>query len=114
VTGFEISHAERAGWQRRAAKELAAILEVNRDLPVIAWMVAPAGATLVGQVDGLASPGDVRAVFHSWRVALALGGHTETASGSATVYLRAVARRNRVQLALTATVFDHEDGEGAR
>lgn len=38
----------------------------------------------------------------------ALGEHTETTCGSATRYLQAVARRSRVRLALTATVFEDE------
>jgi hypothetical protein len=110
VTGFEITHAERAGWQRRATRELAAILDTHRELPIIAWTVVPAASTLVGHVNGLGGADEVRQAFDTWRAALALGEDTETSSGSATVYLRAVARRNRVRLALTATVFeDHAE-----
>jgi len=108
VTGLETTQAERAGWQRRAAAELVWILDTHRDLPLVAWTVGPAGATLVGHVNGLAPAGQAQAVFHRWRAALALGEHTETISGSATRYLQAVARRNRVRLALTATVFADE------
>ncbi len=45
--------AQRTG-ERRAAAELVAILTAHPDLPVIAWTVGPAGATLTGQVNGLA------------------------------------------------------------
>jgi hypothetical protein len=35
VTLFAITQAGRAGWQQQAARELAAILDVHRDLPII-------------------------------------------------------------------------------
>ena len=50
-------------------------------------------------------------MFNAWRAALRLTEHSQTASGGGTVYLRAVAHRNRVRLALTAAVFEDE-GEG--
>jgi len=106
VTGFEITHAERAGWQRRAAGELAAILDTHRDLPIIAWTVVPAGSTLVGHVNGLAPADEVRQAFDTWRAALTLIEHSEVTSCGGTTYLRAVAYRNRVRVGLTATVFD--------
>jgi hypothetical protein len=108
VTLFDITPGERAGWQRRAARELTAILDAHRDLPVIAWTVAPAGATLVGHVNGLDSAGKVREVFDIWRVALALPEHTETTSGLGAVYLRAVVERNQVRVGVTATVWDED------
>ena len=62
---FEITQADQARWQRRAAAELAAILDGHRDLPCIAWTVGPAGSVLAGQVErpgpGGAGAGDVRA-----------------------------------------------------
>lgn len=103
---FPIVQGEQAGWQRRAAAVLAAVLDTHRDLPAIAWTVGPAGSVLSGRV---ACPGPaamVRAVFHDWRSALCLAEHNETVGGSGTCYLRAAARRDQVQLALTATVFD--------
>jgi len=106
VTGFEISRAERAGWQRRAAGELAAILDTHRHLPIIAWTVVPDGSTLVGHVNGLAPADEVRQVFHVWRAALTLIEHSEVTSGGETTHLRAVANHNRVRVGLTATVFD--------
>ena len=108
MTLFEIGMGQRAGWQRRAARELTAILDTHRDLPVIAWTVAPAGATLIGHVNGLGSAGKVREVFDVWRVALALTAHTETTSGSGAVFLRAVADRNQVRVGVTATVCDED------
>ena len=96
-------------WQRRAAGELAAILAAHRDLPAIAWTIAPAGCTLAGKVNAAAPAGQVRAVFASWRAALGLhDGVGESVGGAGTVYLRAMADRNRVRVRLTATVVDDE------
>jgi hypothetical protein len=106
---FPIVQAEQAGWQRRDAVVLAAILDTHRDLPVIAWTVGPAGAMLSGRVPGRGPAAAVRAVFHDWRLALCLAEHSETVGGSGICYLRAVGRRDRVRLSLTATVFD-DDG----
>jgi hypothetical protein len=110
---FPITQAEQSLWQRRAAAELAAVLDAHRDLPVIGWTVGPAGSTLVGRVDSLGSAEQVRALFHCWRSALVLAEHSETVCGSQTTYLRAVAWRARVRLALTATVVD-DDEDGMR
>jgi len=106
----EITHAEQAGWQRRAARELAAILAAHPDLPVIGWTVTPAGSSLVGHVNGLALAGQAHRVFHIWRAALDLSEHREAASGIGTTYLHAAADRSRVRVRLTATVFDDQDG----
>jgi hypothetical protein len=106
VTLFEITHGERAAWQRRAGNELAAILRTNRDLPIIAWTVGSAGADLVGHVNALAPAAEVRAAFHAWRAALMLPERVEATSGSGSVYLRAMADRNRAHVALTAVVLD--------
>jgi hypothetical protein len=111
VTLFAITQRERAGWQRRAAVELVRILGDHRDLPVIAWTVGSAGATLVGHVNGLQPGVQVRAIFDIWRGALALTEHSEFTSAGAVTYLRAVAHRNRVQVGISATVLDDE-GEG--
>ena len=78
MTLFEITDAERSGWQRRAARELAAILDAHRDLPVIAWIVGPAGSVLTGQINGLAPAVQVRGTFDAWRAALRLGERRET------------------------------------
>lgn len=108
MTGVEITRGEQARWQQRAAARLVAILASHRDLPAIAWTVGPAGAALAGQVDALQSPVEVRRVFEVWRQALQLTGHSDITRTGGTVYLRAVARQDRVSLALTATVLDDE------
>lgn len=102
---FPVTAAEQAGWQRRAAAELVIMLDVHRDLPVITWTIGSAGTTLSGRVNG---PGgeQVAAVFHRWRSALDLAEHSQTSCGSGACYLRAVAWRDRVRVALTATVYD--------
>jgi hypothetical protein len=61
-----ITQADRAGWQRRAAAELARILESHPDLPCITWTVGPAGSVVVGRVSGLAPACQVRQVFRAW------------------------------------------------
>ena len=107
MTGPLIGDGERAWWQRRAAAELAAILDRHGDLPCIAWTVGPAGRVLAGQVNGLAPAGRVRETFSAWRAALALEEHREhQLSGAA--WLHAAARRHHVTVRLTATVFDGE------
>ena len=107
-TMFPITQGEQASWQRRAAAVLAALLDTHRDLPAIAWTVGPAGAMLSGRVAGLGPAATVRAVFHDWRSALCLVEHSETVGGPGTCHLWAAASRDRVQLALTATVFDDD------
>ncbi len=109
MTGVEITRFERAGWQRRAAAELAAVLDTHRDLPVIAWTVGSAGATLTGHVDGLAPATEVRQAFDLWRAELMLTEHSEFASAGGATYLRAVSTRDRVRIGVTATVLDAED-----
>jgi hypothetical protein len=104
VTIVEVTAGERAAWQRPAALELAAILETHRDLPAIAWTVAAAGATLVGQVSGPGSAGRVAQVFDLWRAALMLTEHYEITVAAGGTYLRAAADRRRVRVRLTATV----------
>jgi hypothetical protein len=108
VSLFSVGQRERAGWQRRAVAELTTILDVHRDLPGIAWTIAAAGATLIGHVNGPSSAGRVRQVFDLWRAALTLTEHTSHPCGG-TVFLRAVADRNRVRVRLTATLVDDED-----
>jgi hypothetical protein len=109
VTGSWNPQVEQGLWQRRAAAELTAILAAHRDLPAIAWTVAPAGCTVAGQVNGLAPAGQVRATFASWRAALGLQEAVwQCAAGGGTAYLQAMADRHRVRIRLTATVFDDE------
>jgi hypothetical protein len=115
VTGSWAGQGERARWQRRAAAELAAILDACPGLPVIAWTVAPTGSVLTGQVSGLAPAARVREVFGAWRLALALADYRERQVSAGTTWLHAAARRGEVKVRLTATVFEDEDedeGEG--
>jgi hypothetical protein len=109
VTASWNTQVEQWLWQRRAVGELVAILAAHRDLPAIAWTVVPAGCTLAGHVNTLVSAGQVRATFASWRAALGLhDGVGEYIAGAGTVYLQAMADRNRVRVQLTATVVDDE------
>jgi hypothetical protein len=111
VTGGWITQADRSRWQQQAAAELAAILAVHPDLPVIAWTVTASGGALSGQV--LASAAGRRRLFARWRQALGLDQVTETPSASGTaVYLHARGMRDGVAVSVTATVFD--DGEDSR
>lgn len=108
---LEIAQADRARWQRQAARELARILDAHPQLPAIAWTVGPAGSVLAGQVNGLAPAARVRGVFDAWRAALALEEHREHQLGAGTMWLHAAARRHQVTVRLTATVFDEDEDQ---
>jgi hypothetical protein len=107
VSLLEITYAERAGWQYRAATELVHILDAHRGLPVIGWTIGSAGSSLVGHVHE-SGTAETRCAFEAWRAALMLTEHPAVASGGA-VYLRATTRRNRVRVGVTATVFNDFD-----
>jgi hypothetical protein len=81
-----ITDRERLGWQRRAVRVLAGLLELAaRDgLPVVAWAVSKAGA-------GLAARCYSRTDFDTWCAVLDAPPWPEQTSG-ATTYLHAVAR----------------------
>lgn len=104
MTTFDITHAERAAWQRRAAAELARILDAYRDLPLITWTVGAAGSVLVGQVSS-SMAARARARFDAWRHALALAEHHERISDTVT-YLSAKDHRNSVRVVLLADLLD--------
>ena len=111
MTGGWITQADRSRWQQKAAAGLAAILEANPDLPVIAWTVTASGGALAGQVL-VPAPGR-RQLFAQWQQALGLGEVTETPSAGGTpVYLHARGARGGVAVSIAATVFD--DGEDGR
>jgi hypothetical protein len=99
VSGGWITQADRAGWQQRAARELAVILEDCGGLPLLAWTVGPAGGSLAGQVTGAGA----RAVFAAWRQALAMGDVLETSVAGGT-WVRASVWRGGVRVAVTATI----------
>lgn len=108
VTGGWITQADRARWQQEAAAGLAAILEANPALPVIAWTVTASGGALSGQVL-VPAPGR-RRLFGEWQRALGLEEVTETPSaGGMPVYLHARGVRGGVTVSVTATVFDGEE-----
>jgi hypothetical protein len=100
---WEITQADRAGWQRQAARELAAILDDCDDLPLIAWTVGPSGGGLSGRVTGPVPAAGVRGVFTAWQQALGMDDVLEMAVASGT-WLRARARRGGVRVTLTVTV----------
>lgn len=104
MTLFAITQAVRAGWQQQAARELANILNVHRDLPIIGWTIGTAGAILIGHVPGLAAGEQVRRVFDTWRTALMLTEHREYTVAGGNTYLYAGASRDRIRVKLTATV----------
>ena len=108
VTGGWITQADRSRWQQKAAAGLAAILEANPDLPVIAWTVTASGGALSGQV--LVPAAGRRQLFAQWRRALGLGEVTESPSATGIpVYLHARGVLGGVTVSVTATVFDGEE-----
>lgn len=105
---FDITDAERAAWQRRAAAELVRILDAHWDLPLITWTVGAAGSVLLGRVStptGLRA----RASFDAWRQALALAEHREHTTAAVT-YLSAKDHRNSVRIVLLADLLDDAGG----
>jgi len=111
VSSTWIGQAERVAWQRRAAAELAAILDAHDDLPLITWTVGPAGSVLVGRVSGLFPAAQARSVFTAWQKGLALEEAREDQMSGGTTVLHAAARGRGVTVRLTATVHDDEDGD---
>jgi hypothetical protein len=108
VTGGWITRADRARWQLRAARELAAILAGCGDLPLITWTVASGGAVLSGKVNGPAPAGQVRATLAAWREALALEDFREWPGGRGTVRAHASGRRGEVLVRISAAFFEEE------
>ena len=108
VTGGWVTQADRSRWQRKAAAELAVILDAHPGLPVIAWTVTASGAGLSGQV--LTPAAGRRGLFAQWRQALGLDEVTETLSGNGMpVHLLARGVRGDVTIRVTATIFDGQD-----
>ena len=104
-----IAQAGRAGWQRRAAAELARILEGHPELPCITWTVGPAGSVIVGRVSGLVPSRQVRQVFRAWQQALGLGECGEQRSAGGTAWLHAADRSGEVTVRLTAAVIGERE-----
>jgi hypothetical protein len=105
---FEITHTERARWQRRAAAMLASILDKYPGLPLITWMVGTAGASLIGRVDYPRTAEWVRAAFELWCAALGVDQRAETPTGVGT-HLWATVHTGGVKISLTATVRGDDD-----
>ena len=87
-----VTDREQIGWQRRAVRVLAGLLELAaRDhLPVLAWTVADAGARLVARCTA-PDPAQRRTDFGAWCAALDAHrwpGHTT----GATTHLHAIAK----------------------
>jgi hypothetical protein len=102
--GSWVSQADRARWQRRAARELLKILAECADLPAIEWAIMP-GGHLIGRVHGRADRDGGRAAFMAWRVALRIDQVQEVLSGDGgRTYLRASASCDGVRVTITATV----------
>jgi hypothetical protein len=110
---FEITHADRVRWQRRAAATLATILNEHPDLPLIAWVVGTAGAGLAGRVDGLRAADQVRAEFEAWCAALDVGQRAETPTSAGT-HLWASVHTSGVKISLAAAVRDDDEPTGWR
>jgi hypothetical protein len=104
-----IAQADRAGWQRRAAAELARILEGHPELPCITWTIGPAGSVITGRVSGLAPSRQVRQVFRAWQRALGLGECSERPSAGGAAWLHAADRSGAVTVRLTATVLGERE-----
>jgi hypothetical protein len=112
-----ITDRERLGWQRRAVRVLAELLErAQRDgLPVVAWSVSPAGAALVARCFAH-PPAQRRADFDAWCSVLGASRWSERTSGS-TVHLYAVAKNydGLVDVAVLADLDDqHETPSSTR
>lgn len=98
-------------WQRQAVDQLGVILKDCPGLPAITWTVRAGGCGLTGQVGSVGAPAQVRAVFEGWRTGLGLGEGTETVTGGGVCHLRAMSRRDRAQVTLTAVVSDDDVAE---
>lgn len=108
MSGGWITQADRARWQRQAARELAAILDDCGGLPLITWTVVPAGLVLSARVPGPASAVRARAVLKAWRDALGLEDYREWPGGSGTTRLSAAGTRGEVRIRISAHVFEEE------
>ncbi|SRR6266540_4768942 len=108
-----ITDRERLGWQRRAVRVLAGLLErAQRDgLPVVQWSVSDAGARLVARCL-TQDTARRRADFDAWSVALEATERRELRQGS-TTHLYAIARHydGLVSVALLADLFDQDQAD---
>jgi len=108
VSGGWITQADRARWQHQAALALAAILGDCGGLPLITWMVAPAGLALSARVPGPAPAGQARAALAAWQEVLGLEDYREWSGGGGTARLYAAGTRGEVTIRISARVFEEE------
>jgi hypothetical protein len=108
VSGGWITQADRARWQHQVALALAAILGDCGGLPLIAWMVAPAGLALSARVPGPAPARQVRAALAAWREAPGLQDYREWPGGGGTTRLYAAGTRGEVGIRISASVLEEE------
>jgi hypothetical protein len=108
TAAFEITHPQRAAWQRRAATTLTEILAAHRDLPTLVWTVAGVGSALVGRVSCSGPCDEVRAVFDAWCDGLSVERRAERPSPGGAVWLWATTQTGPVTVSLTATVLPNE------
>jgi hypothetical protein len=100
-----VSQADRWGWQRKAVRALADILDAHPDLPPIAWTIGPTGS-LAGQVNGLAPAEEVRATFTAWQRALCLENVREVPiRDTGITSLSGKAYHGTIHVAILARVF---------
>jgi hypothetical protein len=92
VTFGPITDREQLGWQRRAVRVLAGLLELAaRDgLPPVAWTVADAGAGLVARCFA-PDPARRRADFDAWCAVLG-ARHWPAVTTGTTTHLHATAK----------------------
>jgi hypothetical protein len=101
------TETQQAAWQRQAAHTLTLILREHPHLPVIAWTIASAGATLTARVT---TPGHSEQVFTAWATALDLTeGRTRHPNGA---YIRLWAQGHidgtRINLSTTTTTTSND------
>lgn len=100
-----VTQADRWGWQRKAIRALAEILDAHPDLPQVAWTIGSTGA-LTALVNGLAHADEVRATFTAWQHALPVEDVREAPIGDTGITsLSCRAYYGSVPVALTARIY---------
>src|SRR6266487_7165572 len=110
-----ITDRERLGWQRRAVRVLAELLDHAQasGLPVVAWPVSPSGAGLAARCLCLGQgAAKCRVDFDAWCAALGASRSPERIAGTTTL-LHAVAKHydGLVTVAVAADLFDVDDDQ---
>lgn len=107
--GHSADSPDRGGWQREAARELAAILDDHPDLPAITWTISRTGG-ITGGIDTLALAPEVRTTFTAWQQALGLRDVAEDDpdNGGRVTWLRARGERGGVRVSVQAHLFTED------